>query len=155
AAITPSQQQQFTAAVSGGVTWSVDGVGGGNNTVGTISSSGLYMAGSPGTHAIVATSTANPSQSGTATVAVTDLTGIYTYHNNLSRNGANSQEYALTPANVNTASFGKLFTCTADGAIYAQPLWVANLNVNGAQHNVVYVATAHDTLFAFDADASP
>jgi regulation of enolase protein 1 (concanavalin A-like superfamily) len=155
AAITPAQSQQFTAAVSGGATWSVDGVGGGNSTIGTISSAGLYTPGSAaGAHAIAATSIANPSQSGSATAAVTDLTGVYTYHNDLSRDGANSQEYALTPADVNTTSFGKLFSCTVDGAIYAQPLWVANLNVNGVQHNVVFVATQHDSLYAFDADAS-
>ena len=77
------------------------------------------------------------------------------YHNDLARDGANSQEYALTTANVNAATFGKLFSCTVDGAIYAQPLWVANLLVNGAMHNVVFVATQHDGLFAFDADAAP
>ena len=71
------------------------------------------------------------------------------------RDGANTQEYALTTANVNTSSFGKLFSCTVDGAIYAQPLWVANLTIGGVPHNVVFVATQHDGLFAFDADAAP
>ena len=52
-------------------------------------------------------------------------------------------------------AFGKLFSCIADGAVYAQPLWAANLTINGAVHNVVFVASAHDSLFAFDADASP
>ena len=156
AAITPSQSQQFTAAAPGGANWSVDGIGGGNGTVGTISSTGLFTPGSAvGTHSILATSVANPSQSGTATVAVTGLAGVYTYHNDLARDGVNSQEYALTPANVNTSSFGKLFTCSVDGAIYAQPLWVANVSVNGVSHNVVYVATQHDSLYAFDADTNP
>ena len=124
--------------------------------VGTITANGLYSPGSAaGTHAIVATSVANPSQSASATVGVTDLAGVYTYHNDLARDGANTHEFALTPSNVNTTSFGKLFSCTVDGAIYAQPLWVANLNVNGAQHNVVFVATQHDSLYAFDADANP
>ena len=105
-------------------------------------------------HSIAATSVANSTQSAAATVAVTDLAGVYTYHNDLSRDGANSQEYALTTANV-TSSFGKLASCPVDGAIYAQPLWVANLTVNGANHNVVFVATQHDGLFAFDADSVP
>jgi hypothetical protein len=61
----------------------------------------------------------------------------------------------LTAGNVNTANFGKVAACATDGAIYAQPLWVANLLVNGVKHNVVYAATQHDGLFAFDADASP
>src|SRR6202044_1066648 len=158
AAITSHQSQQFTATVSGGggATWTVDGVAGGNGTVGTITAAGLYTPGSAvGTHAIVATSVANPSLSGNATVGVTGLAGVYTYHNDLARDGANSQEYGLTPSNVNTTSFGKLFSCPVDGAIYTQPLWVANLTVNGAQHNVVFVATEHDSLYAFDADANP
>jgi hypothetical protein len=87
--------------------------------------------------------------------AVTDLAGVYTYHNDAARDGANTQEYALTTADVNTAGFGKLFSCAADGAIYGQPLWVAGLTVNGSRHNVVFVATEHDSLYAFDADANP
>ena len=134
----------------------MDGVAGGSATVGTVSAGGLYTAGTaPGTHTVVATSVANTAQSGSATVAVTDLAGVYTYHNDLARDGANTHEYALTTGTVNTAAFGKLFACTTDGAIYGQPLWVANLTVKGAQHNVVFAATQHDSLYAFDADASP
>ena len=154
-AITQWQSQQFTPSISGGATWSVDGIAGGNATVGTITSNGLYTPGSVGTHTIAATSLADPSQSSSATIAVTGLAGVYTYHNDLARDGANSQEYALTPSSVNTTSFGKLFSCTADGAIYAQPLWVAGVNIAGVTHNVVFVATEHDSLFAYDADASP
>ncbi len=134
AAITLTRTQQFTATVPGGgaATWTVDGIAGGNSTVGTISSAGLYTAGSAGgsagVHSIAATSVANSTQSAAATVAVTDLAGVYTYHNDLSRDGANSQEYALTTANV-TSSFGKLASCAVDGAIYAQPLWVANVTI--------------------------
>ena len=155
AAITLTRTQQFTATVPGGgaATWTVDAIAGGNSTVGTISSSGLYTAGVAGAHHIVATSVANTAQTAAATVAVTDLAGVYTYHNDLSRDGANTQEYALTTANV-AASFGKLASCPVDGAIYAQPLWAANVGINGTTHNVVYVATQHDGLFAFDADAT-
>ena len=158
AAITLSRTQQFAATVPGGgaATWSVDGVAGGNAAVGTISATGLYTAGTAaGAHTVLATSVAAPTHSGSAQAAVTDLAGVFTYHNDLARDGANIREYALTAASVNPAGFGKLFTCTADGAIYGQPLWVANLTVNGALHNVVFVATEHDGLFAFDADASP
>jgi hypothetical protein len=158
AAITLTRTQQFTATVPGGgaATWTVDGIAGGNSTVGLISATGLYTAGTAaGAHTIVATSSANTTQSANAVVAVTDLAGVYTYHNNLARNGANTQEYALQTSTVNTASFGKLASCTVDGAIYGQPLWVANLTMNGAKHNVVFAATQHDGLFAFDADASP
>jgi hypothetical protein len=155
AAITLTRTQQFTATVPGGgtATWTVDGIANGNSTVGTITSAGLYTAGSAGVHTVVATSVANSTQSASATVAVTDLAGVYTYHNDLPRDGANTQEYALTTANV-SSSFGKLASCAVDGAIYAQPLWVANVTIGGALHNVVFVATEHDGLFAFDADST-
>jgi hypothetical protein len=104
---------------------------------------------------VTATSVADGSKTATATIGVTDLAGVYTYHNDLSRDGVNAQEQALTTANVATATFGKLFSCTADGAIYAQPLWVANLGISGGTHNVVLAATVHNTVYAFDADASP
>jgi hypothetical protein len=148
--------KQFIATVPGGVnaTWTVDGIPNGNTTVGTISSAGLYTVGVAGAHTIVATSIANPAQTATAVAAVTDLPGVFTYHNNLSRDGANIQEYALTPANVNASGFGKLASCTVDGAVYGQPLWVANVTVGAAKHNVVFVTTQHDSVYAFDADAN-
>jgi len=158
AAITQAQTQQYTATVSGGgaVTWTVDGVAGGNATVGTIGPSGLYAPGTaPGAHTLVATSVAYPSVAGSAVAAVTTLPGVYTYRDDAARDGVNSLEYALTPGTVTTASFGKLFSCAVDGAVYGQPLWVANLAINGTKHNVVLVATEHDSLFAFDADANP
>ncbi|HEY6482044.1 MAG TPA: hypothetical protein VIY54_00800 [Steroidobacteraceae bacterium] len=158
AALTLTRTQQFTATVPGGgaATWTVDGVAGGNSSVGTVSSTGLYTAGTAaGAHAVVATSVANNTQSATATAGVTDLAGVYTYHNDLARDGANTHEYALTTSTVSTPTFGKLAACPVDGAIYGQPLWVANLAVSSAMHNVVFVATQHDGLFAFDADASP
>jgi hypothetical protein len=156
AAITLMRSQQLNATVpgGGGATWTVDGIANGNSTVGIISAAGLYSAGVAGTHIIVATSLANSAQTASATVAVTDLPGVYTYHNDSARDGANTQEYALTPANVNTGSFGKLASCAVDGAIYGQPLWVANTTVSGAKHNIVIVTTQHDSLFAFDADST-
>lgn len=155
AAITLTRSQQFTATVPGGgaAAWTVDGIAGGNTGVGTIDSTGLYTAGGAGVHSIVATSVANTAQTASATVAVTDLPGVYTRHNDSSRDGVNAREYALTTANV-AASFGKLASCAVDGAIYAQPLWVANVTLGGTRHNVVFVATQHDSLFAFDADST-
>jgi hypothetical protein len=156
AAITLSRTQQFTATVPGGAApiWTVDGIANGNSTTGIISATGLYTAGVAGTHSIVATSADNSTQSASAVVAVTDLPGVFTYHNDLARDGANTQEYALTPSSVNTAGFGKLASCAVDGVIYGQPLWVANVTLGGAPHNVVFVTTQHDSLFAFDADSS-
>lgn len=155
-----SQAQQFTATVTGSsdqsVTWDVDGTAGGNSTVGTISASGLYTPpAAAGTHTITATSVASTSSSASANVAVTDLTGVFTYHNDLSRDGANEHEYALSSSTLTTGTFGKVFSCAVDGAVYTQPLWVPGLNIAGGVHNVLFVATSHDSVYAFDADASP
>ena len=117
--------------------------------------SGLYSPPPAGVHTVTATSVADASKNASATLGVTDLSGISTYHYDLARAGVNSQEYALTPASVNQKNFGKLFSCAVDSAVYTEPLWVPALNVNGSVHNVVFVATQHDSLYAFDSDASP
>ena len=78
---------------------------------------------------------------------------VLTYHNDNFRTGLNVNESSLVPANVNTNTFGKLFVYRVDGHIYAQPLYVSGLNITGqGTHNVVYVATQHNTVYAFDAD---
>ncbi|QNI34186.1 chitobiase/beta-hexosaminidase C-terminal domain-containing protein [Alloacidobacterium dinghuense] len=69
--------------------------------------------------------------------------------------GANTQETLLTPANVNTTSFGKLFSIAVDGYVYAQPLYVSGITMSdGLVHNVIYIATEHDSVYAFDADTN-
>jgi hypothetical protein len=152
AVTTVTQSQQFTASAAG-VIWSVDGVAGGNAAVGTISASGLYTPpATPGNHTVTATS---GSASGSAAIAVTDLLAVLTYHNDPARDGVNPKEYALTSATVTTATFGKLFSCAVDGAVYAQPLWVKGLSIGGGVHNVILVVTQHDSAYAFDADAKP
>jgi hypothetical protein len=159
--LAPNGQQQFTATVQGtnntGVTWSVNGVAGGNNTVGTITSGGFYSApGTPGTYAITATSMALPSYSVNATATVQTIppgvVSVLTYHNDDARDGANLNETTLNPTNVNSQQFGKIIALPVDGQIYAQPLYVPNVNVSGTLHNVVLVATENDTVYAFDAD---
>jgi hypothetical protein len=77
---------------------------------------------------------------------------VSTWHNDNLRDGQNTQETILTTANVNSTAFGKLFSYMVDGEIYAQPLYVPNLSVAGQTHNVVYVATENDSVYAFDAD---
>lgn len=77
---------------------------------------------------------------------------VLTQHNDNSRSGNNLKETILTTSNVNVNTFGRLFTLNVDGYIFAQPLYVPSLTIAGATHNVVYVATAGDSVFAFDAD---
>ncbi|MBV9947610.1 MAG: hypothetical protein JOZ69_12220, partial [Myxococcales bacterium] len=79
---------------------------------------------------------------------------ILTHHFDETRSGAQSRETRLTPANVASSAFRKLFDLVVDGYAYAQPLYVAQLRVGGAPRNVLYVATEHDTVFAFDADGA-
>jgi uncharacterized protein (TIGR03437 family) len=80
---------------------------------------------------------------------------VLTYQYDNSRAGANRSEAILTPANVNQRSFGKLFSAPVDGYLYGQPLYLGGVTVAGqGVHNLVYVATEHDSVYAFDADAA-
>jgi hypothetical protein len=158
ASVTPTQTQQYTAYVSGvqtaNVTWLVDGVAGGNSTAGTISNSGLYSPPSaPGSHAVTAINNARRTQTASVPVVVSGYTGTLTYHNDNLRTGQNNSETALSTGNVTVSQFGKLFSQPVDGYVYAQPLWVPGVTMSGqGVHNVVYVATEHDSVYAFDAD---
>jgi hypothetical protein len=100
---------------------------------------------------------------GTATFVAPSVcaqTSVTTQHNDISRTGANAGETILTPANVNISSFGKLFSYSVDGWIYAQPLYVAGVTLGtgtvqaGTTHNVAFVVTQHNSVYAFDADSN-
>jgi hypothetical protein len=157
--VMPGGTQQFSADVQGisntSVTWSVDGISGGNSSVGTIDATGLYTAPNAlGTHTITATTVA--SSSGTVQSALTVLNqahgAVLTYHNDDSRDGAFTEETTLIPSAVNSSQFGKVRSYAVDGQIYAQPLYVPQLSINGTNRDVVFVATENDSVYAFDAD---
>ena len=165
APVTSMVTQQFKATVKGtentAVLWYVDGHQGGYKNGGTIDANGLY---SPpvkfvvGTHTIKAVSVADNSKLSRAAVYLVDYPGMYTNKGDNARTGQNLQETVLTPENVNVNTFGKLFSYPIDEAVTAQPLYVANLYIpsplagSAGHHNVVYVATENDTVYAYDAD---
>lgn len=91
-----------------------------------------------------ATLTVNPAQTSGVDVA--------TYKNDLARTGLNPNETILTTANVNSKSFGLLRKLPVTGKVDAQPLYLSQLNISGTAHNVVFVATEHDMVYAFDSD---
>jgi hypothetical protein len=103
-----------------------------NNSVGSVPSSG----------ATLTVSTAAPSS-----------VNVLTYHNDIARTGQNLNETILTTANVKAATFGKVGFLAVTGLVDAEPLYASNLTLGGATHNVVFVATEHDLVYAFDADS--
>ena len=155
--ITVSQPLNFSASVLNdpsnlGVTWSASA---GTFTNVTPSSATYHPPSSPGVYTITATSILSTMESDSSSIGVTNLSGVTTYHNDGTRAGVNSQEVALNHSNVNASTFAKLFSCSVDAPIYTQTLWVPNLSIAGGTHNVIFTATTHDTIYAFDADANP
>ncbi|HEY2821302.1 MAG TPA: chitobiase/beta-hexosaminidase C-terminal domain-containing protein [Candidatus Acidoferrum sp.] len=93
-------------------------------------------------------------------VSASAQVNVLTYHNDIARTGQNTNETILTPANVNQTTFGKLFSFAVDGYAYAQPLYYANLTMGagtaqaGTVHNVFFIETQNDSVYAFDADSN-
>ncbi len=78
---------------------------------------------------------------------------VLTYHNNNARTGLNAAETTLTLSNVNSASFGKLFTVAVDGLVDGEPLYLSAVPIAGSgTHNLLIVVTENDSVYAFDAD---
>lgn len=143
---TANYSNNTTANVTSSATW-----GSSNTGVATISSAGLATGQGGGTTTISA-ALSGITGSTTATVALSGTTSVTTFHVDMNRSGLNSQETTLTPDNVDAASFGKLFSCPLDGYVYGTPLVLSNQTIGGAQHNVLYVATENDSVYAYDAD---
>jgi hypothetical protein len=142
------QQQQFSAQIA--VTWTA--------SCGTISSTGIFTAPNVVEDCtITANASDGSARSGTAVDHVSaqlppsDMNYV-TWKNDNGRTGQQRNEKILTPASVK-ASFGVKFTATIDGEAYAQPLYMSDLRLGGSSHDVVFVATEHNSVYAFDADS--
>jgi hypothetical protein len=102
----------------------------------------------------IGTGTSPGTSTSPGSTAASSSMDVLTYHNDLARTGQYLAETKLTPANVNPASFGKVGFLAVDGKVDAQPLYVSNVSIGGAAHNVVYVVTEHASAYAFDADTN-
>ena len=105
---------------------------------------------------VVVTNSVNSITSNSATLTVNAVlaagTDVTTYHNDICRTGQNLTETTLTQANVNSQTFGLLRNLAVDGLVDAEPLYLSQLSVAGGAYNVVFVATEHDSVYAFDSD---
>ncbi len=144
---TATYSDKSTANVTTTATWAA------NTAVATINSGGLATAAASGSTQVTASLngiTGNASL--TVTTPSSGGANVVTWHFDAQRSGLNPGEQTLTPSNVTPTTFGKLFSYLVDGYMYAEPLLVSGLTVNGSTHNVVYVATENDSVYAFDAD---
>ncbi len=159
--VAAGQTATFTVVASGSAPLSYQWQEGTANISGATSASyttpATTSADNGSTYRVIVSNGVNPSAtSNYATLTVQSAppatVSVLTYHNDNSRTGLNSDETMLTTANVNPTDFGKLGMMLVTGLVDAEPLYVGGLTINGATHNVVFVATEHDVVYAFDAD---
>src|SRR5258707_647076 len=159
--VSVGQSATFTVSATGAAPLSYQWQGSGSPIAGATASSyttpATTLSDSGSTFAVVVTDASGSTTSRSATLTVTSRgvpagTDVLTYKNDLSRSGQNLSETTLTPANVASSSFGLLRNLAVDGKVDAQPLYVSQLIVSGSAHNVVFAATEHDSVYAFNAD---
>ena len=157
--VTVGQSATFTVTATGTAPltyqWFMNG-----NPVGTNSNSytiSQTTLGQTGAHIdVTVTNVVNTATSQTVTLTVNAVqastVNVLTYHNDVARTGQNLSESTLTTANVNSTNFGLVGNLSVDAGVDAEPLYVSNLTLAGGVHNVVYVVTENDSVYAFDAD---
>jgi Immunoglobulin I-set domain len=159
ATVTVGQSATFTVTATGTAPltyqWFMNGgaVGTDSSTY-TISQTTLGQTGAQIYVKVSNAASSATSQTVTLTVNAvqTSTVNVLTYHNDLARTGQNLNESTLTTANVKSANFGIVGNMSVDGGVDAEPLYVSNLTLGGGVHNVVYVVTENDSVYAFDAD---
>ncbi len=159
--VTVGSTATFSVVAAGsaplGYQWSRNGAAISGATSASYTTPVLTAADNGATFSVVVSNTVGSVTSRTATLVVSTVTGqhpdVVTYKYDNSRTGQNLKETILTPANVTSATFGLLRQLPVDGKVDAQPLYLSGLVVNGATHNVLFVATENDSVYAFDADS--
>ena len=145
---TGTYSDKSTGDITQTAVWSIA-----NSAVATIDTTGLATADAAGATTVMASL---GGVMGKAPFSMTVTPGtevnVPTWHFDTYRSGLNANEASLSSATVNSQTFGKLFTYLVDGYAYAQPLLVSNVTIKGSTHNVLYVATQYDSVYAFDAD---
>src|SRR5580693_3679178 len=159
ATVTAGQSATFTVTATGTAPltyqWFMNGSAVGTNSNSyTISQTTLAQTGAQ--IYVTVTNAVSTATSQTVTLTVnavqTSTVNVLTYHNDVARTGQNLSESTLTTANVKSASFGLVGNLSVDAGVDAEPLYVSNLTLAGGVHNVVYVVTENDSVYAFDAD---
>ena len=158
--IALGQTATFTVAATGtpplNYQWQRDGMAIAGATSSSYTTPAATAADSGAKFVVVVSNSLGNISSNSATLTVSSMTAVatdvVTYKNDLGRTGQNLTESILTPGSVSSSTFGLLRTLSVDGKVDAQPLYLSQLTVSGATHNAVFVATEHDSVYAFDAD---
>jgi len=146
----------FTVAATGSpltYQWSKNGASVAGATAATYSTPAASLTDDGASFTVVVSNSLGSKTSAPATLTVVPATAnVTTYHNDAARSGQNLAEPVLNTGNVKQSSFGLLRLLPVDGKVDAQPLALGSYLIGGAAHNVAYVATEHDSVYAFDAD---
>jgi Immunoglobulin I-set domain len=159
--VTVGQTATFSVAVAGTAPFTYQWQKNNANISGATSASyttpATVLGDNGATFRVIVTNPVTNITSNSATLTVNPIvslpgTDVTTYHNDVARTGQNTTETKLTPANVNSATFGLLRNLMVDGKVDAEPLYLSQLSFGGGTHNVVFVMTEHASAYAFDAD---